>query len=73
MGFITRMKPSPLSMLPPYAGGQSGAAQCEDSLAMLCGRRRLHCTPDQMKSIDFDALNVSVSDVTVINPRLLEM
>jgi hypothetical protein len=53
-------------------GGQSGAAQCEDSLAMLCGRR-LHGTPDQMKSIDFDALNVSVSDVTVINPRLLEM
>ena len=54
-------------------GGQGGAAQFEDSLAMLCGRRRLHGTPDQMKSIDFDALNVSVSDVTVINPRLLEM
>jgi len=54
-------------------GGQGGAAQCEDSLAMLCGRRPLHGTPDQMKSIDFDALNVSVSDVTVINPRLLEM
>jgi hypothetical protein len=40
---------------------------------MLCSRRRLHGTPDQMKSIDFDALNVGVSDVTVINPRLLEM